>query len=121
MAREVGCERRVSLAAAIAVAVPAAATIYMAQPDNFSLYQPIGTAALWLTARGSKGHRRSFALAGLMVGLATPCPETTACCSVPPSASHSSGIAGGPGGRRAARAGRFRGATPSPASACSCS
>jgi hypothetical protein len=53
------------------VAVPAAASIYMAQPDNMSLYQPLGTAALWLTARGLRGHGRSFALAGLMVGLAT--------------------------------------------------
>jgi hypothetical protein len=31
----------------------------------------LGTAALWLAARGLRGHRRSFALAGLMVGLAT--------------------------------------------------
>jgi len=71
LAREIGAGDRIALAAAIAVAVPAAAAIYMAQPDNFSLYQPLGTAALWLTARGLKGHRRSFALAGLMVGLAT--------------------------------------------------
>jgi len=71
LAREVGAGDRIALAAAIAVSVPAAAAIYMAQPDNFSLFQPLGTAALWLTARGLKGDRRSFALAGLMVGLAT--------------------------------------------------
>jgi hypothetical protein len=71
LAREVGAGDRIALAAAIAVAVPAAAAIYMVQPDNFSLYQPLGTAALWLTARGLKGHPGSFALAGLMVGLAT--------------------------------------------------
>ena len=71
LAREVGAGDRVALAAAVAVAVPAAAAIYMVQPDNFSLYQPLGTAALWLAARGLKGDRRSFALAGLMVGLAT--------------------------------------------------
>jgi len=71
LAREVGAGNRIALAAAIAVSVPAAAAIYMSQPDNFSLFQPLGTAALWLTARGLKGHRRSFALAGLMVGLAT--------------------------------------------------
>ena len=44
----------------------------MAQPDNFSLYQPLVAGALWLAARGLKGHaplvRRS---AGLLVGLAT--------------------------------------------------
>ena len=71
LAREVGAGDRIALAAAIAVSVPAAAAIYMSQPDNFSLFQPLGTAALWLTARGLKGYRRSFALAGLMVGLAT--------------------------------------------------
>ncbi len=71
LAREVGAGDRIAVAAAIAVSLPAAAAIYMAQPDNFALYQPLGTAALWLTARGLKGHRRSFALAGLMVGLAT--------------------------------------------------
>ena len=71
MAREIGCSPRVALLAGIIVAVPAAATIYMTQPDNLALYQPLGTAALWLTARGLKGHRWSFALAGLMVGLAS--------------------------------------------------
>jgi len=71
LAREVGAGDRIAVAAAIAVALPAAAAIYMAQPDNFALYQPLGTAALWLAARGLRGKRRSFALAGLMVGLAT--------------------------------------------------
>jgi hypothetical protein len=71
LAREVGAGDRIALAAAIAVALPAAAAIYMAQPDNFALYQPLGMAAMWLTARGLRGHRGSFALAGLMVGLAT--------------------------------------------------
>ncbi len=71
LARDIGATDRVALAAGIMVAVPAAATIYMAQPDNMSLYQPLGTAALWLTARGLRGSGRSFALAGLMVGLAT--------------------------------------------------
>ena len=71
VAREIGASDRVALAAGIVVAIPAAASIYMAQPDNLSLYQPFGTAALWLAARGLRGHRRSFALAGLMVGLAT--------------------------------------------------
>ena len=71
LAREIGAGDRIALAAAIAVALPSAAAIYMVQPDNFALYQPLGTAALWLTARGLRGDGRSFALAGLMVGLAT--------------------------------------------------
>ncbi|HEX7495947.1 MAG TPA: glycosyltransferase family 39 protein [Candidatus Limnocylindrales bacterium] len=71
VAREIGCRPAVALAAGIAVGCPAAAAIYASQPDNFSLYQPIGLAVLWLTARGLKGHRASFALAGAMVGLAS--------------------------------------------------
>lgn len=71
IAVEAGSTRRVALAAGVAVAVPAAAAIFMAQPDNFALYQVLGTAALWLTARGLAGRRGSFALAGLMVGLAS--------------------------------------------------
>ena len=71
LAREIGCSPRVALAAGLAVAVPAAATLFMAQPDNLALYQPLGLAALWLTARGLKGSHRSYALAGLVVGVAT--------------------------------------------------
>ena len=70
-AREIGCSSRIALAAGIAVAAPGAATLFMAQPDTLSLYQPLGLAALWLTVRGLKGSHWSFALAGLMVGLAT--------------------------------------------------
>ena len=71
IAREIGAGNRVAMAAGVAVAIPGAAAIYMAQPDNFSLYQPLGLAAMWLAARGLRGHRGSFALAGLAVGLAT--------------------------------------------------
>jgi hypothetical protein len=71
LAREIGCSPGVALASGIAVAAPAAATLFMAQPDNLALYQPLGTAALWLTARGLKGHGRSYAAAGLVVGIAT--------------------------------------------------
>lgn len=70
-AREAGCTPRIALLAGIAMAAPGAATLYMAQPDNLALYQPLGMAALWLTARGLKGDRRAYALAGLMAGLAT--------------------------------------------------
>src|SRR5439155_1007149 len=40
-------------------------------PDNFSLYQPLVAGALWMAARRLRGHARSFALGGLLVGLAT--------------------------------------------------
>lgn len=70
-AKEIGCSPRIAIAAGIAVAAPGAATLFMAQPDTLSLYQPLGLAALWLTVRGLKGRHWSYALAGLMVGLAT--------------------------------------------------
>ena len=68
-AREAGARPDVSLGAGILVAVPAA-VVFMAQPDNFSLYQPIVLGALWLGARGLKGDPRSFVVAGALVGLA---------------------------------------------------
>jgi hypothetical protein len=71
LAREIGCSPRIALAAGITVAIPAAATIFMAQPDNLALYQPLGTAAMWLTARALLGSGRAYALAGLTVGAAT--------------------------------------------------
>src|ERR1035437_9399640 len=71
LANEGACSPPIALAPGIAVAVPAATTIFMSQPDNMSLYQPLGTAALWLAARALKGNRRSYLLAGVAVGLAT--------------------------------------------------
>jgi 4-amino-4-deoxy-L-arabinose transferase-like glycosyltransferase len=71
IAVEAGASRRIALGAGILGAVPALATPFMAQPDNFGLYQPLVAAALWMAARGLKGHARSYALAGLLVGVAT--------------------------------------------------
>ena len=71
IALEAGASRRVALGAGILAAVPALATPFMAQPDNFGLYEPLVAAALWMAARGMKGHPRSYALAGLLVGFAT--------------------------------------------------
>ncbi len=68
-AGEAGARPDVRLGAGILVAVPAA-VVFMAQPDNFSLYQPIVLGALWLGARGLKGDPRSFVAAGALVGLA---------------------------------------------------
>ncbi len=71
IAREAGSRRLVAVGAGVLVAIPALMTAFMAQPDNFSLYQPLVAGALWMTARGLKGSGRSFAAAGLLVGLAT--------------------------------------------------
>ncbi len=71
VAREAGARPLVRVGAGLLVAVPAASAVFFSQPDNFSLYQPLVVGALWLTARGRRGSPRSFALAGLLVGLAT--------------------------------------------------
>jgi hypothetical protein len=71
IALEAGASRRIALGAGILGAVPALATPFLAQPDNFGLYEPLVAAALWMAARGLKGHARSYALAGLLVGVAT--------------------------------------------------
>ncbi len=69
--RDAGAPRSVAVGAGILTALPVLSWVYMAQPDNFSLYQPLVAAALWLAARGVRGSRRSFLLAGLLAGLAT--------------------------------------------------
>jgi hypothetical protein len=69
--REAGASRVVSVGAGVLTAFPALSFPFMAQTDNFSLYQPLVAGALFLGARGLKGRPRSFALAGLLVGIAT--------------------------------------------------
>ncbi len=71
IARDAGAARFVSIGAGILVAIPLLSTVYMVQPDNFSLYQPLVVASLWMGARGLRGSARSFVLAGLLAGLAT--------------------------------------------------
>ena len=69
--REAGASRLVAVGAGVLTAFPALVFPFMMQTDNFSLYQPLVAGALLLGARGLKGHPRSFALAGVLVGLAT--------------------------------------------------
>jgi 4-amino-4-deoxy-L-arabinose transferase-like glycosyltransferase len=71
IARDLGASRAVGLGAALLTAVPAAGTVFMTQPENFAILQPLIAATLWLTARGLKGDARAYALAGLLVGLAS--------------------------------------------------
>jgi hypothetical protein len=71
IARDAGAGDRVAVGAGILVALPALLLVFMVQPDNFSLYQPLVAGALWLGARGLRGNARAFAAAGLLVGLAT--------------------------------------------------
>ncbi len=69
--RDAGAPRFVAIGAGVLTAFPGLSFAFMAQPDNFSLYQPLVAAALWMAARGMRGSRRSFLLAGVLAGLAT--------------------------------------------------
>ena len=71
IARDAGARPFVSVGAGFLVAVPLLSTVYMAQPDNFSLYQPLVIAAFWMAARGLRGSGRAFVAAGFFAGLAT--------------------------------------------------
>jgi hypothetical protein len=74
IARDAGARSFVALAAGILTAIPVLTFAFMVQPDNFALFQPLAAGALWLTARALRGtgsSGREFALAGLLVGLAT--------------------------------------------------
>jgi 4-amino-4-deoxy-L-arabinose transferase-like glycosyltransferase len=71
VARDAKASDSVAVGAGILTAVPMLSVVYMTQPDNFSLYQPLVVAALWMGARGLRGSPRSFVLAGLLAGLAT--------------------------------------------------
>jgi hypothetical protein len=71
IARDAGCRPLVCTAAGVLSAIPGAATVFLAQPENFAILQPLVAACLWLTARGLKGDARSFAVAGLLAGLAS--------------------------------------------------
>ncbi len=69
--RDVGARDAVSVGAGVLTAIPALSVVFMPQPDNFGLFQPLAVAALWMAARGLRGDRRAFALGGLAAGLAT--------------------------------------------------
>ena len=71
IARDAGARPIVGVAAGVISAVPGAVSVFLAQPENFAILHPLVAATLWLTARGLKGDGRSFALAGLLAGLAT--------------------------------------------------
>jgi hypothetical protein len=71
IARDAGSKPIVGTGAGVLAAVPAAGTVFMGQPENFALLLPLVAATLWLVARGLKGSAWSFALAGLLAGLAS--------------------------------------------------
>ena len=70
-ARDAGARPGVAVGAGILTAVPLLSTVYMVQPDNFSLFQPLVLGSLWLGARALRGSGQAFIGAGLLAGLAT--------------------------------------------------
>ncbi len=70
-ARDAGASRTVAVGAGILTAIPLLSAVYMVQPDNFSLFQPLVLGSLWLAVRGMRGSGRAFIGAGLLAGLAT--------------------------------------------------
>ncbi len=70
-ARDIGAKRTVAIGAGIMTALPLLSTVYLVQPDNFSLFEPLVVGSLWLAARGLRGSGRAFVGAGLLAGLAT--------------------------------------------------
>ena len=69
--RDAGLRPLTCLGAGVLAALPGLSFAFMAQPDNFSLYQPLVAASLWMAGRGMRGSPRSFAAAGLLAGVAT--------------------------------------------------
>jgi hypothetical protein len=70
IAREAGCRKEVQIGAALLAAAPGAGAVFMPQPENFGILQPLVAATILCTARGLKGSSRSYAFAGVLVGLA---------------------------------------------------
>ena len=70
-ARDAGARESVAVGAGILTAVPLLSTVYLVQPDNFSLFQPLVVGSLWLGARALRGSGRAFIGAGLLAGVAT--------------------------------------------------
>ncbi len=70
IARDAGLPDRAAIAAGLLAAVPGLLLPFLAQPDNFGLYEPIVAGALWLTGRALRGSGRAFVGAAVLAGLA---------------------------------------------------
>lgn len=67
---DAGMARWQALAAGVLAAMPGSVAPFLGQTDNFSMFMLLGALALWACARGLRGRRGSFALGGVIVGLA---------------------------------------------------
>jgi hypothetical protein len=71
IARDASRTHLEAFAAGLMTAMPGGITGFLGQPDNFTIFMPLGALGLWLCARGLRGQSLSFVLGGLVVGLAT--------------------------------------------------
>jgi hypothetical protein len=72
IARDFGARDSVAVGAGILTAIPLLSAVFLVQPDNFSLFQPLVIGSLWLGARALRGSSPwAFVGAGLLAGLAT--------------------------------------------------
>ena len=71
IARDAGCRPVVQIGAALLAGAPGAGAVFMPQPENFGILQPVVAATIFLVARGLKGSPRSYVAAGVLVGIAS--------------------------------------------------
>lgn len=71
IARDAGARPSVGIGAGILSAIPAAGAVFMAQPENFAILQPLVAGTIWLTVLGLKGRPKAYMAAGFLVGLAS--------------------------------------------------
>jgi hypothetical protein len=71
IARDIGASKTVQIGAGVLGAIPAVGVVFMSQPENFAIFQPLVAAVLWLAARGLRGDVRAYVAAGFLVGLAS--------------------------------------------------
>ncbi len=69
IARDAGSRPNAAAAAGVLIAIPGAATVFMAQPETFGIVMPLVAATLWASSRGLRGEHRWFAVAGLLAGV----------------------------------------------------
>jgi hypothetical protein len=68
---EAGSSRTVRIGAALLAGAPGAGAVFMPQPENFAILQPLVAATVYLVARGLKGHPKSYIAAGALVAFAS--------------------------------------------------
>jgi dolichyl-phosphate-mannose-protein mannosyltransferase len=68
---EAGASRSVRIGAALLAGAPGAGAVFMPQPENFAILQPLIAATIFFVARALKGRWRWYAAAGVLVAFAS--------------------------------------------------